>query len=81
VEHNFLLAVRFFKLCTVSYIISAACEFIGIGQNELDKECNEVSDLEKREMLEKVSKSILDLEWMDLYKITSQELLVESFIN
>jgi hypothetical protein len=81
VDKNFLLAVRFFKLCTVGYIVAAACDFMKLGQNELDKPYKEVSDTVKTEKLEEVANHILDLEWIDLHKITSQELYVNNLVT
>jgi len=72
VKHNFLLASRFFKFTTVSYIIAAACDKLRMSSDDLNNAFVEESDNEKLNLLNTIVDYVYTFEWHDIYKVSSQ---------
>jgi len=72
VKHNFLLASRFYKFTTVSYILAVACDRLKMCSEDLKNSHDEESDSEKLLLLNELVDYVYTFEWHDIYKVSSQ---------
>jgi len=73
VKHNFLLANRFFKFATVSYILAAACDKLCMASEDLKEAYDDESDEKKLALLNTLVEYVYTFEWHDVYKVSSQK--------
>jgi len=57
---------------TVSYIVAAMCEIVGITHEEIVKDFEDVSNEQKLLELDTVVEKIFAMEWNDSFKVASQ---------
>lgn len=72
VKKNYLLAIRFLDFCLAAYICTAAVEKLELFSS-MDDDMNDVRDVQKIAWLEDVVDSIIQMEWMDVTRNTSQQ--------